>query len=101
MQPVTMTLPFSFSAVPIAPSDSSRRRIQEAAGVDDDQVGAVVLAGDLRIPSARRRVRMRSESTSAFGQPRLTKLTRGAAMECFLSTLERRRSITVRAVCNH
>ena len=26
---------------------------------------------------------MRSESTSAFGQPRLTKLTRGADMEAF------------------
>jgi hypothetical protein len=44
MQPVTMTRPFSFSAEPMALRDSSRRGIEEAAGVDQHQVGAVVLA---------------------------------------------------------
>ena len=40
MQPVTMTRPFSFSAGPMAASDSALRAVEEAAGVDDDGVGA-------------------------------------------------------------
>ena len=47
MQPVTMTLPFSAMASPIAASDSCLGAVEEAAGVDDDDVGAVVLAREL------------------------------------------------------
>jgi hypothetical protein len=47
MQPVTMTLPFSASASPMAPSDSCLGAVEKAAGVDDDEVGAVVLARQL------------------------------------------------------
>ena len=47
MQPVTITRPFSAMASPIAESDSALARIEEAAGVDDHHVGAVVAAGQL------------------------------------------------------
>ena len=47
MQPVTTTLPFSASAEPIASSDSACALVEEAAGVDDDEVGARVLAREL------------------------------------------------------
>jgi hypothetical protein len=46
-QPVTITLPFSASASPIASSDSATARVDEAAGVDDDEVGALVGRRDL------------------------------------------------------
>ena len=42
-----MTLPFSDSASPMALERLVARRIEEAAGVDDDEIGAVVLARDL------------------------------------------------------
>ena len=47
MQPVTMTLPFSAMRL----ADGAERfllgAVEEAAGVDDDDVGAVVLARQL------------------------------------------------------
>ena len=42
MQPVTITLPFSLSAWPMAASDSGLGAVEKAAGVDDHQVGAGV-----------------------------------------------------------
>ena len=51
--------------------------VEKTAGVDDDRVGAGV-AGASSYPSARSRVRIRSVSTSAFGQPSETKEMRGA-----------------------
>ncbi len=63
----------------MAASDSALRAVEKAAGVDDDDVGAGVLARQF-IPSARSRVMMRSVSTSAFGQPSETKLTFGAVL---------------------
>ena len=47
MQPVTITLPFSLSAAPIASSDFGLGAVEEAAGVDDHRVGAGVAAGKL------------------------------------------------------
>ena len=77
-QPVTITLPFSASASPIASSDSATRAVDEAAGVHDDEVGARVVGGDRRSPRRGAGVRMCSESTSAFGQPSETKPIFGA-----------------------
>jgi hypothetical protein len=42
-----MTLPFSAMAEPIASSDSSLGAIEEAAGVDDDDVGARMALAEL------------------------------------------------------
>ena len=42
-QPVTITLPFSASASPIALERFLHRGVDEAAGVDDDEVRAVVV----------------------------------------------------------
>ncbi len=50
MQPVTMTLPFSVSASPMASSDSALALIEEAAGVDDDQVRARMARARARSP---------------------------------------------------
>ena len=47
MQPVTMTLPFSASAVADGVERFRLRAVEKAAGVDDDEVGAVVLAREL------------------------------------------------------
>ena len=47
MQPVTITLPFSFSALPIAAKRLRLGAVEEAAGVDDDEIGAGVLAREL------------------------------------------------------
>ena len=41
-----MTLPFSLSAAPIAVSDFRLRAIEEAAGIDDGEVGIGVVAGE-------------------------------------------------------
>src|SRR5262245_17361483 len=77
MQPVTMTLPFSASAWPTAPSDSA------LALSRNPQVFTITTSAPScwrasSYPSARRRVMMRSESTSAFGHPSDTKLILGA-----------------------
>ena len=47
MQPVTMTLPFSFSALPMAVERLRLGAVEKAAGVDDDEVRAGVLARQL------------------------------------------------------
>ena len=47
MQPVTITLPFSFIAWPIAASNSAFGAVEKAAGVDDDRVGPGVIARKL------------------------------------------------------
>src|SRR5580704_6376774 len=46
MQPVTMTLPFSAMAAPMAESDSAGA-VEEAAGIDDGEVGAGMVARQL------------------------------------------------------
>ena len=47
MQPVTITLPFSASAVADGVERFRLRAVEEAAGVDDHEVGALVLAREL------------------------------------------------------
>ena len=47
MQPVTITLPFSFIAWPMAASDSAFGAVEKAAGVDDDRVRPGVAARKL------------------------------------------------------
>ena len=47
MQPVTMTLPFSAIASPMAREQLRLRAVEKAAGVDDGEVGALVLAREL------------------------------------------------------
>ena len=42
MQPVTMTLPFSFKAAPIASRDFSFGAVEKPACIDDDDVGAAM-----------------------------------------------------------
>ncbi len=49
------------------------RAVEKTASVDDDDVGARIVGGGLVALCSQRLERMRSESTSAFGQPRLTK----------------------------
>ena len=53
--------------------------VEEAAGVDHDDIGAIVVAGDL-VALRASRVMMRSLSTSALGQPKETKPTFGALL---------------------
>ena len=47
MQPVTMTLPFSAIASPMAASELRLCAIEKAAGVDDGEIGAGMLARQL------------------------------------------------------
>ncbi len=47
MQPVTMTLPFSFARQPDGGERLRLGAVEKAAGVDDNEVGADVLAGQL------------------------------------------------------
>ena len=47
MQPVTMTLPFSFSALADGGKQLRLGAVEKAAGVDDDEIGAGVLARKL------------------------------------------------------
>ena len=54
------------------------RAVEKAAGVDDHEVGALVLAGELVAFRAQPRDDALAESTSALGQPSETKLTFGA-----------------------
>src|SRR6516165_9178568 len=77
MQPVTITLPFSLSAWPMAASDSAWA-LSRKPQVLTTARSAPAWERASSYPSARRRVMMRSLSTSAFGQPSETKLTRGA-----------------------
>ncbi len=79
MQPVTITLPLSAMASPMAASDSA------CAESRKPQVLTIVTSAPAwprasSYPSARSRVMMRSESTSALGQPNETKDMRGAAV---------------------
>ena len=57
-QPVTMTLPFSASASPIARQRLLDRGVDEPAGVDDHQVGAVVASARSHSPRRESRVRI-------------------------------------------
>src|SRR6185312_1882995 len=77
MQPVTMTLPLACSALPIAASDSAWA-LSRKPQVLTTATSAPSCPRVSSYPSARRRVMMRSLSTSAFGQPSETKLTFGA-----------------------
>src|ERR1700739_267937 len=81
MQPVTMTLPFSAIACPIAPSDS-RLALSRKPQVLTMTRSAPSCLRASSYPSARRRVMMRSESTRALGHPSETKLTLGGAAFC-------------------
>ena len=47
MQPVTMTLPFSAMRRADGGEQFRLGAVEEAAGVDDDEIGAVVLAREL------------------------------------------------------
>src|SRR6266446_2697482 len=80
MQPVTITLPLLASALPIAASDSACA-LSRKPQVLTTARSAPACERASSYPSARRRVMMRSLSTSAFGQPSETKLTRGARGE--------------------
>src|SRR5450631_3444888 len=71
-----MTLPFSASASPMASSDSSTAESMKPQVLTITR-SALPYLGATSYPSARKRVRMRSESTSALGQPKLTKPTLG------------------------
>lgn len=82
-RPVTITLPLAASASPIA-STLLDRRVDEAAGVDDNQIGPLVRRRD-EVASARNLVRICSESTSALGQPRDTNPTVGSLCVLFNS----------------
>src|SRR5579864_4079303 len=77
MQPVTITRPFSFIASPIAASDSFFA-LSRKPQVMTITASAPAWLRESSYPSARRRVRIRSLSTSAFGQPSETKEMRGA-----------------------
>src|SRR5271156_3928212 len=77
MQPVTMTLPFSAIAWPMAPSDSCLA-LSRKPQVLTMTISAPSCLRASSYPSARSRVMMRSESTSALGHPSETKLTFGA-----------------------
>src|SRR3954465_5850673 len=78
MHPVTITLPFSAIASPMAPSDSCLALSRKPQVLTRTRSAPSCLR-DSSYPSARSRVMMRSESTSALGQPRETKLTFGAS----------------------
>src|SRR5215472_11786045 len=78
MQPVTMTLPFSAMASPIAESDSCLA-LSRNPQVLTMTISAPSCLRASSYPSARRRVMIRSESTRAFGHPSETKLILGAA----------------------
>src|SRR3954463_4094457 len=80
MQPVTITLPLAAKASPIDASDSSLALSRKPQGFTTTR-SAPSCWRDSSYPSARRRVMMRSESTSALGQPRETKLIFGAGAE--------------------
>src|SRR4051794_24609836 len=78
MQPVTMTLPFSAIASPMAPSDSALALSRKPQVLTITTSAPSCLRAS-SYPSALSCVMMRSESTSAFGQPSDTKETLGAA----------------------
>src|SRR5829696_9429869 len=78
MQPVTMTLPFSAIASPMAESDSALALSRKPQVLTITTSAPSCLRAS-SYPSALSCVMMRSESTSAFGQPSETKETLGAA----------------------
>src|SRR5215210_6995786 len=78
MQPVTMTLPFSAMASPMAESDSALA-LSRKPQVLTITTSAPSCFRASSYPSALSCVMMRSESTSAFGQPSETKETLGGA----------------------
>src|SRR5947209_6423650 len=78
MHPVTTTLPFEAMASPMAPSDSCLALSRKPQVLTITRSAPSCLRAS-SYPSARRRVMIRSESTSALGHPRDTKLTLGAA----------------------
>src|SRR3954462_11018255 len=78
MQPVTMTLPFSAIASPMAGSDSALALSRNAQVLTITTSAPSCLRAS-SYPSALRCVMMRSVSPSAFGQPSDTKETLGAA----------------------
>src|SRR3954447_13747063 len=77
MQPGKMNLPFAATAFPIAASDHAWA-LSRKPQVLTTTTSAPSCPRVSSYPSARRRVMMRSLSTSAFGQPSETKLTFGA-----------------------
>src|ERR1700722_1589774 len=77
MPPVTMTRPFSAIAEPIASSDSFLA-LSRKPQVLTITASAPAWLFESSYPSARSRVRMRSESTGALGHPSERKEMRGA-----------------------
>src|SRR4029450_8401440 len=86
-QPVTITLPFSLSALPMAASDSAWA-LSRKPQVLTTARSAPAFERASSYPSARSRVMMRSLSTSALWQPSETKLTLGARSRAGFSMAE-------------
>src|SRR6201989_1088199 len=77
MQPVTMTLPFSAMASPIADSDSCLALSRKPQVLTMTMSAPSCLRAS-SYPSARSRVMIRSESTNALGHPSDVNEIRGA-----------------------
>src|ERR1700743_1567748 len=91
MQPVTMTLPLAVMASPMAARDSSFA-LSRKPQVLTMTTSAPSWVLEKSYPSDRSWVMIRSESTSAFGQPRLTMPTFGAV---FTSRWSERSSVRI------